>query len=348
MTKRIIACLAFCLIAMSGFALEAKDGLMKIVLTEGSGRFNLYYLQDVSKSAYVPLLFERDPRTSSLNLLVDNKMYRLGESPEFRISAQKTENGAEYTFKSSFLSVKQSFTFVKSQEAGLVDGVRMTIKAENLTDRDMSIGIRLILDSYLGEKGGTHFLTDLRQRIASETILTDSAKDSWIVSPSSDNGKTGLKVALKTGTPPDSVILANWSRINSSPWVYDFNQTRNFTLQPYSINDSALAMDYDPKVTPRSKSRDVTVYLSSRDSTLGDDSGTAAAAVQPKADFGSTLAPTANGEGKNASIQADLLAVRDLLDKIDQKLSAGQPLSAEEQKAYADIVQRLKSRQAAY
>jgi hypothetical protein len=347
MMKRILACLSLCLIAASSFALEAKDGLMKIVLPEGSGRFNLYYLQDVSKSAYVPLLFERDPRTSSLNLLVDNKMYRLGESPEFRISAQKTDAGAEYTFKSSFLQIRQTFTFTKSAEAGLVDGVKMTIKAENLTDRDMSIGIRLILDSYLGEKGGTHFLTDLRQRIASETILTESAKDSWIVSPSSDNGKTGLKVALKAGTQPDSVILANWSRINSSPWVFDFNQTRNFTLQPYSINDSAIAMDYDPKVTPRSKSRDVTVYLSSRDSSLGD----AATVVTPpatNADFGSSIAATASGEGKNTSIQADLLAVRDLLDKINQKLAAGQALSPGEKKTYSDIVQQLKSRKAAY
>ena len=94
----------------------------------------------------------------------------------------------------------------------------MDVKAENLTDRDMSIGMRLILDSYLGEKSGMHFLTDLRPKISGETVLAESAKDSWLVSPSAENGKVGLKVGLKAGTSPDSVILANWSRINSSPW----------------------------------------------------------------------------------------------------------------------------------
>jgi hypothetical protein len=343
--KRILACLCLALCSAAVFALEAKDGLLKIVLTESSGRFNIYYLQDLSKGSYVPLLFERDPRTSSLNVLVDNKLYRMGESPEFRISTQKNDSGMEFVFKSSFLQVKQSFIFTKSQEAGLVDGVRISIKAENLTDRDMSIGIRLILDSYLGEKSGNHFLTDLRQRIASETILTESSKDSWIVSPSSDNGKTGLKVDLKGGTAPDSVILANWSRINSSPWVYDFNQTRNFTLQPYSINDSAIGLDFDPRVTARSKSREATILLSSRDSVAAKD---APAPAAEKADFDSTIASTSSEGGKYTSVQADLLVVRDLLEKINQKLLSGGSLTAEEKKVLADVVQQLKSRKSSY
>jgi hypothetical protein len=346
MRKRLLTLLGLSLLAASSWALEAKDGLMKIVLNESSGRFSLYYLQDLSKGSYLPLLFERDPRTSSLNVLVDNKIYRLGESAEFRISAQKTDSGAEFTFKSSFLQIKQSFSFTKSQASGLADGVRMSIKAENLTDRDMSIGLRLILDSYLGEKSGTHFLTDLRSRIASETILDDSAKDSYIVSPSSENGKAGLKVSLKGGTVPDSVILANWSRINSSPWVYDFNQTRNFTLQPYSINDSAIALDYDPRITARSKSRDIVVLLSSRDAAESSESPAPAAAQK---DTMTAAAPAASADqGKYTSVQADLLAVRDLLDRINQKLAAGKALSEDEKKALTGILEQLKTRKTSY
>jgi hypothetical protein len=50
--KRILACVCLSLCSVAVFAIEAKDGLMKIVLTESSGRFNIYYLQDVSKGSY--------------------------------------------------------------------------------------------------------------------------------------------------------------------------------------------------------------------------------------------------------------------------------------------------------
>ena len=89
--KKCLIGLCFAFLFGTSFALEAKEGLMKILLIESSGRFNIYYLQDVSKGSYIPLLFERDPRTSSLNVLVDNKMYRLGESSEFRVTTRKTE-----------------------------------------------------------------------------------------------------------------------------------------------------------------------------------------------------------------------------------------------------------------
>jgi hypothetical protein len=338
--RRTLVLLAFLAVLAPLSALEAKDGLMKVALYENSGRFNVYFLQDVAKDIYVPFLFERDPRTSSLNLFVDDRMYRLGESSEFRTSARKTDDGAEFVFKSSACQVTQSFSFTKSQGAALTDGVQMRITIENISERDMSVGLRIIMDSYLGEKSGTHFSTDSRPKLTNETRLSSSSKEQWIASVNPDSS-VGMKLFLQSGTRPDSVIVANWSRINSSPWNFAFDASRNFTLQPYSVNDSAIAVDYDAATIPRSKARLVEINLYS----LSADAPQGIAAQKTAAVLDSV--PIASNT-QVTSVQADLLAIRDIIDQINKKISSGQDLTPEEKKAISDTIERLKSRKNSY
>ena len=66
---------------------------------------------------YVPLLAAQDPRTTMLSIVVGNKIYRMGESSEFSEKAERVPGGARFVWKSSFLQVTETFTFIPS--AGL-------------------------------------------------------------------------------------------------------------------------------------------------------------------------------------------------------------------------------------
>jgi hypothetical protein len=357
--KRTIALIAVAFICLSSLAaLEVKDGLMKVVLFEDSGRFGVYYLSDVAKGTYVPLLFDRDPRTSSLNLLVDGKLYRMGESADFRIGFRRNGTGADFIFKSSFCTLTQNFSFVKSAGASLSDGVAVTITFENASEKDEYAGLRLILDTYLGEGGTSHFSSNLRQRVTGETRLDARSKDEWIASV--EEGKTGLAVPLSTADAvrPDAIVLANWSRLDSAAWDFEYNQTRNFTLQPYSINDSAIAMDWDATVIQRAKSRSVAFILSgfkggvpgayekgALQAAASDSSASAASGKPFVAPSGSAQA---TGQGTLASVQTDYMVVDDLLKRLNAALQPDASLSTADIDAMRKVLEELKAKKAQY
>lgn len=345
--KKIWAAIALTLtMASSLLALDVKEGRVKLVLYEDSGRFNLYWMQDVARERYIPLLFERDPRTSALIVLVDNRMYRMGESSDFRISVRKLEDGAEFVFRSSFLVVTQSFRFIRSSGATLADGVMMKVSAENVSEKDSLVGIRLILDSWLGERSGNHFITSLRSKVSTETRIDSTSQDLWLASPQADTAD-GLMMMTLPDEPlsPDSFIMANWSRLDSSPWLYDNNPTRSFTLQPYSINDSAIMVAWDERTIPRSGKREAVLLMGNRNSGgFVMDSGSS-----PMAElFNSAVLTGADASSIQAAVQMDLLVVRDLLDKINKKIEAGLEVSADELSVIKQILDSLGARKAAY
>jgi len=342
-------------------ALEIKDGLMKVVLHESSGRYTVYYLVDPAKSRYEPLVFDRDPRTSSLNVYIDGRLYRMGESSDFKAGSRKNGSGADFVFKSPACTVTENFTFMKSKGSEVSDGVRVSVTVENSSDRDLSVGARAIVDSHLGESLGGHFSTNLRPRIAAETRIDASTKDEWLLSAPAGEGKPGLLVPMPASglTRADSVILANWSRRNSSAWDFELSPSRNFTLQPYSINDSAIALEWRVEKLRPATARSFSYIVAG-----STDSGALAfsskpGSIAPAYDAADGSAPR-NGSAANAVETSAPLAVRDdektaraksdyaslaaLLKRIDALISSGQAPTASE---LAELRSRLKELQAA-
>ena len=62
-------------------------------------------------------------------------------------------------------------------------------------------------------------------------------------------------------TDPDRVVVANWKRLNDASWTYESNQTRDFSLLPYSIDDSAIALYYEPATVASSTIRTATYTI---------------------------------------------------------------------------------------
>ena len=158
--------------------------------------------------------------------------------------------------------MSERFRFIRSVGGDVVDGVQIDITVTNLGEQAVPVGMRLLLDTYLGERGNAHFATPLRQQITREAEIQSSAVEWYIRSTPADGG-AGLQVML-TGsgvTTPDQVAVANWKRLSDSDWVYTINEDRNFNRLPYSINDSALLLSYGERVLLQDERYEVSVQM---------------------------------------------------------------------------------------
>ncbi len=320
-------------------ALEVKEGRVKLVLHESTGRFSLYYLTDMKKERYEALFVDQDPRTSFIALLVNDRSLRLGDTSAFRFRTEKTDTGARLLFESKDFAVTQNFTFIRTASAALADGVRMDIEVENRGERAAEVALRVLIDTKLGEKDRAHFTTD-RRELASETVLNPAADgDRWWFSKNDAAGLMG-SLAAPADALPNSVHFANWKRLNDASWKVTPSPGRNFNLLPYSIDDSAVCYYFDPLPLSRGASRRASVLLAA-----ADDAGFSAAPTAVDEGLSRLLsASVQEAESPELALRTDLVTVRDLLARIDAAVSAGGSVSDEELAALEAVMERLNER----
>ncbi len=344
MRRLTILALAAMAFTASAFGLEAKDGRIKLVVDDRTGRFSLYYLVDVTRNRYEPLLYDQETRTTYATLMVDGKAFRLGDAPEFRIAVSREASGkVRVEYRSSFCVVRQLFSFVTSPGAPMADGVTIQYSIENVSKAESAIGLRVLLDTYVGEKSAAHFVAQGVGPLVSERALSGDYADSWVRGlGSAELSAANLQVLLgEPATRPDTLLAANWKRLNDSSWFFEANPSRNFTLLPYSINDSALALYYEPAPVRPGSTRAVVVGLSQ--AVEGYD-----AYVAAKGDKPPVVAIAAPSATAPLDEMADLIAVRAVLEAIDAMLAAGQAPNAAELEALETTLRRLEARKGQY
>jgi hypothetical protein len=311
---------------------EILNGRIKLVLHEDTGHFSLYYLVDMPQQRdvhfwrYEPFFVDNDPRTSFLTVMVNDRTYRLGESPSFRMRMRQSAVNPAIIFESSFLLVTQEFTFIKTAGSTMSNGVRMNVRLENRGTGQSSAGIRFLLDTSLGEGGGVPFTVG-RQAVSAEFIIDSQRNDPCWISRNSRFGLMG-SVTAGEGPQPDTVHFANWKRLNEVPWKLSFAPGRNFNYLPYSINDSAVSYNFDPRPLARDESRNYVILLA-----VEDGNGF----------FQMEDAPSGNPADAN-SREEDLITLRDLITRLDNHLSGSQVLSDRELEEIETAIAGLKAR----
>jgi hypothetical protein len=346
--------------AAPGFGLDAADGRVRLTLIEGTGRFSVSCQTGSNGGSYVPLLATQDPRTTTLSVVYGNKIYRMGESSEFSEKAERVPGGARFVWKSSFLQVTETFSFVSALDSSVRTGVRIDLSLKNMSEQDITAGARYLFDTYLGEPSGVHFRTPALTQVNRETALTPADKAAWWVSPrAGDKDNFGLQTMLSgTGvTVPDRVVFANWKRLSDASWAYDTSSARNFSLLPYSVNDSAVAQYYEARPVPRSGEATITLVMG-----IYSPAGYNAAAPAPSAvvsspppvapDFSSEVKQSLD-EGRTAkddskAAQADLATVNAILNEIDAKIGSSSGMSDEELALIESALKDLGSRSGRY
>jgi flagellin-like hook-associated protein FlgL len=346
---------ALLLAAAPLIALDAGDGRVRLTLYEGIGRFGLACQTNGSSGQYLPLLAAQDPRTTTLSIVVGNKIYRMGESSEFSEKSEKVPGGARFVWRSSFLQVTETFTFIAPADSPVSTGVRIDLSLKNLSEQDVTAGARYLFDTYLGETGGVHFRTSAVPKVSKELTVKAADKTTWWESPlPSDPDGFGLQVMMSgTGiTTPDRVVFANWKRLSDSNWAYDTSGARDFSLLPYSINDSAAAQYYDPRPIARSGEATITIVLGlySKSGYVALPAAPVAAppVTTPAADFTAgvqqSLAAGQNAASDAQAARADLGAVNTILDELDARISGQGTVSVDELSLIESALKELGSR----
>jgi hypothetical protein len=342
--KRVLTAAALfltCSLALQ--ALEAKEGLVRLVINETTARISLYKLIDVAKGRYEALIFDQDSRTSFATLSADGRLFKLGDSADFRVSTARTDTGARIEFRSSSFVVRQTVDFARSDGAALADGVRIGFALENISEREASLGLRYLVDTWLGEKSGLHFVTDARPRVNGETAILPADADTWVASPG-ERASFMIQFAGAGIDRPDKVLLSNWKRLSDASWGFDANPQRNFTLVPYSINDSAAALYWEPISVARGATRSLSFVMGALNEKgyPANDGKTSTEAI-----FAATVLGAAAPDAAT-SMAADLVAARDLIGRIDRALAEGGTISPDELAAWRKILDRLEERKKGY
>ena len=332
--------LGFALITPGLFAVDYTLGRIRLSLHENIGRFSLSYLIDPNRNLYEPFFLNVDPRTSFLAVMVDDKAYRLWEDPAFKVRIGGGPGNPALIFESPFLVVTQEFSFLQVGGSLQANGVRMTIRVENKAEQQSSVGIRLLLDTSLGEgnRASAHFLTDL-QTISAEIALDRSRNDQWWVSRNSRYGLMG-SISFQGVRRPDLIHFSNWKRLYDAPWKSDYVPGRSFDFPPASMGDSAVCFLYDPLPLGQHSNRTVSMLLAAADSRGFESLVTPADENLSRLlrESSRSLSPT------DEIRQVDLEALDDLIRRLDQYMAGEIFLSAEELNILEAVLARLRAR----
>jgi len=264
--RRSVFLLVFFIAALSLSASETSDGFLRLILNERTGNFSVYFLFDPGASRYEALFNTSVPSSSFLSVNVDGRIYRLGESRTFRTSYERVDGNPALVFESQFLKVSEIFSPVKTSNSPVVNGVRITINVENKGSQRSSVGLRLLIDTHLGEgRGKVPFITN-SQVITNETLIEGTSGERFWVSRGERVTLMGSILSpLNNSKPPDFVHIANWKRLNDVPWRLRYYEGRSFNNIPYSIGDSAVCYYYEPAAIDVGRSLTYTVFLTTED-----------------------------------------------------------------------------------
>jgi hypothetical protein len=299
-----------------------------MLINERTGRFSLSFLTDPEKTKYSQLIY-RSGETSFFDINIDGIPYRLGESRVFSIRVDRENDEPVVIYDSGFLTVKTSFTPVKTLNSPNANGIRVTIHIFNNSEEDHEVGLRLLIDTTLGEgKKNIPFVTE-NFNIKKEKIIESSSEEKFWISRGKDISLMG-SIADPTddyAVRPDYLHFANWKKLSDVPWKASYHEGRSFNKLPYSINDSAVSYYWNPVVLEMGSVITYTVYLTTEDAAWYQQPVSFAAPVKPV-----TPKPSPAFEEKIPELSPELAAVVSAIEE-EQLITAENNIAVIEKEA---------------
>jgi len=243
------------------------DGYIRLVLNQRKGSFTLYYLTDQKKMRYEPLFSSKDSSSSLLSVIVDGEIYKLGSSKKFKTRIERNGRDTSLIFESPFLKVTQVFSPIKTSSAQAANGVMVTISMQNTATQRSFAGLRMLLDTNLGEgANGTPFLTNT-QAISSETLIEGNSGERYWISRGKKVSLMGSIINPVTvrGKGPDLVHIANWRSLKNASWRLNYSQGEPLNKKPSALGNSAVCYYFGPEMIDRNKVLTYTIFLTTED-----------------------------------------------------------------------------------
>jgi len=143
----------------------------------------------------------------------------------------------------------QTLSIIRSSTTGLLDTVRIEYSLENTSDRAANVGLRVMLDTMLGQNDGAPFRVGELAIISDTRFEGDAIPDFWQAFDSLSDPRVMAQGSLRGTdvTVPDSVAFSNWGAMADGLWDFDFEPGRDFTRLGEFELDSATAMYWNPR-----------------------------------------------------------------------------------------------------
>ncbi len=319
-------------------ALEVKDNSSLINFNEKDGVWGLRYIQDGSMKS---LFEDRDDRTSYMTLVLDNRSYRLQKNSFFNQHVEEYPGLVVAHWSNKILHVTQS---VKTDHD--IRGFRVTVTVRNLSRNYISVGLKNLIDSHNNDNGpdftipGNVPVNSERRWTASDVPL------SWSTYPG--------EAAQVSFTPlgdrkPDTLIFANWKRLNDSDWDFNYREGRDFSLMPYSINDSAAAVYYNPVSLPPGTEETVQFAITAG-SPVFEGNGGSSTAVASELVLPEEMEETPEGRQiiLNYALKYDLDLIDKMCSEIDSLLLTDDPVYNSQTEYFEEELEKLKQKLSHY
>lgn len=328
------------LIIMNVFSKETKlvGNYIKLAVSNENGSFILYGRNNVNDS-WTPLIFEDESPTSYFRFFKNDFRISFGEGGVGRYSEIDIQGSKIiYFWQDSTIKINIKYSLVSSDSTKSADTLLIDLNIENKLNNDYDIDFFVCVDTYFGEKTKNHFIMPGNYILQNESEIPSEASISNVLTYD-DKKKIGLNLIFgkEDQVVPDRIFFANWKRVNESISSFKVKEGRNFNLEPYSINDSAVFIEYkDEKIYPNRNHTYRFILSMKSDINLDIDK------KETKKDI--IKRNRIEAEEKINIINLNLSELLALLDKINKKLESGEKISEEDIKASNMILEEIKKR----
>lgn len=220
-------------------------GQIKLLLKGSIGSYQIYAV-DKNEKTYPVLASYNEFTTTYFSVLAGKAEYRLNVENGIRTVARKMKDGGQLIYGiPGVADVLVDFTCLKSSEEAEPDIVKITASITNAGKRVKTFAFKSVMDTYLGEKSGSHFSTADAKKVNHEAQFRTMKDTRWI---KSSNGDTSVQILVYGAdiTAPDVISLANKDVMNLPSWEPVVVPSRTFD-NVISYNNSSVALNWKPQ-----------------------------------------------------------------------------------------------------
>ena len=217
---------------------------------------------DPSRSAddnKVLIYGSREPWTSFSTVLLDGAPFVFGGPTKRRAGANATlgtlVKAPELTgdkirsgVRCGDLEVTQELGFARNPTTRVKDAARISYQITNRGDKPHLVGLRVVLDTMLGENDGAPLRAGDKAIDSAMQLAGGDLPDYWQAFDSLSQPAVIAQGTLRGSglTPPDRLEMVDWGTLADSPWSFPFPTGAGFTRSGEQESDTAVALFWDP------------------------------------------------------------------------------------------------------
>lgn len=250
---------------------KITGSLFSLFVDGETSKFILYGRNKI-EDKMSPLLAEDFPPSTYFKFYINKDLVPFGEGGKGRKSEiSKVGNDLQYFWSNDVIKIVIVYTLLSSIDKKPADTLLLRMNIENLSDDKYLVGILFCVDTLLGEAKRKHFLLDGSTLLNKEAEYKKNIPFRYIGSYS-ESLKMGINILFDERyiDKPDRIYFTNWKK-GFTDEKYKVKPGVDFDLKPYSLNDSAVFIEYEDMTVDTASSIDRNFILSKNSSVDIDE-----------------------------------------------------------------------------